>query len=191
MLEELNRLQIFISAVLVGHPLSVLLSVVKIKHGSHRVHPDSVNMKFLNPVQDIGYQKILNFRLFIIENFGSPVGVLALSRVGMLKNTLSVKPSKPMGVRGKMSRHPVQYHAYFILVQFINQIHKILRLAVTGRRRIISRHLISPGAVVRILGDSHKLNMGIFHFLQIFHDSVGKFPIIVKPLLLRAGMTHP
>ena len=49
MFEKLNGLQIFISAIFVCHPLSILLSVIQIKHGGHCIHTQSVNMVIFHP----------------------------------------------------------------------------------------------------------------------------------------------
>ena len=54
MFEEFNGFQILIAAVLVGNPLSVSLAVIKIQHGSNRIHTKSVHMEFFHPVQCVG-----------------------------------------------------------------------------------------------------------------------------------------
>lgn len=48
MLEKLNRLKILISTILVWDPLSVLLSIIKIKHGCHCIDTQSVHMEMLD-----------------------------------------------------------------------------------------------------------------------------------------------
>ena len=49
MLKELYRLKVLIIAVLIRHPLSILLPVIKIEHGRHRIHTEPVNMIMLHP----------------------------------------------------------------------------------------------------------------------------------------------
>ena len=147
--KKLYRFQIFIPAEFIGNPLTVLFTIIEIKHGSYRIHPNTVYMIFLCPEQYIGDQEILHFRFAVIKNLGSPVGMLAQSRIRMLKNTLSVKSAKPMRIRRKMCRNPVQNHTDFIPMQFIHQIHEIFRISVSGSRRIIPCHLISPGTIKR------------------------------------------
>ena len=87
-------------------------------------------MEFFNPEQHIGNQEIFHLCLAIVKNFGSPVRMLTLARVGMLKNTPAVKPPQPVGVRGKMGRYPIQDHADLIFVEFIHKIHEVLRFSV-------------------------------------------------------------
>ena len=48
--QEFHRLQVLISAVHVRDPLARVLSIIKIQHGCHSVHPDPVGVKLLRPV---------------------------------------------------------------------------------------------------------------------------------------------
>ena len=107
----------------------------------------------------------------------------------MLKDAVSVKFRKPVGVSGKMGRHPVQNDSHADLVQLVHQVHEILGHAVSGGRRIVSRHLIAPGAVEGMLQNPHQLHMGVFHVLQIFHQPIRKLTVIIESLLA-VGMLH-
>ena len=137
-------------------------------------------MELSEPEQGIGYQEVLYFIFAVIEDFGSPFGMLSQTGIGMFKNALTVKFSQAMGISCKMRRYPVQNHADSGLVQFIDQVHKILRCSVTGSRCIVAGHLISPGTVKRMLCNTHQFYMGILHLLQIFYDPVRKLPVIVE-----------
>ena len=77
MAKELNRLQIFVLAKLVWHPLSRLLSIVQIQHGCHRIHTQSIHMIMLNPEQSASDQEIFDLCLAIIKNLCSPLRMLA------------------------------------------------------------------------------------------------------------------
>ena len=54
MLEKFNRLEVFIAAVLVGNPCSVLFSVIKVKHACNCIHAESVDMELSYPEKCIG-----------------------------------------------------------------------------------------------------------------------------------------
>ena len=91
MLEEVNRLQILIAAILVGNPLSVLLAIIKIEHRRYRIYSQAVHMELLDPKQRIRYQKVSDFILPIIEYLGTPVRMLPLLRVGIFISRGTVK----------------------------------------------------------------------------------------------------
>ena len=95
------------SAVNIGNPFPVVFAVVKVKHGSHRVHTNPVRMVLLHPVQRIGNQVIGNLGPAIIVNQRSPVRVRPLPRVRMLVKAGAVKLRKAVGISGKMGRNPV------------------------------------------------------------------------------------
>ena len=165
MLEKFNCLQVLISAEFIRHPLPVLFPVIQIQHGGNRIHTDAVNVELPYPEQHVGNEEILHLRLAVIENLGAPVRMLAQPWVWMLKDALPVKLAQPVGIRGKMCGHPVQNHTYACPVQLVYQIHEILRGSVPGRGRVITRHLVAPGAVEGMLRNAHQLHVGKLHFL--------------------------
>ena len=180
MMEELNGFQVLIAAKFIRQPLSVLFTVIQIQHGCYCIYTDTVYMELSQPEQSIGYQEVLHFIFAIIKYLRSPFRMLSQTGIGMFKDALSIKFCKSVCISCKMCRYPIQNDSDTCLMQFIDQIHKILRRSVTGSRRIVSGHLISPGAIIRMLRDSHKLYMGVFHLFQIFHDPVGELTIIIK-----------
>ena len=193
MLEEVNGFQVFIIPVFVGHPLAVLLAVIQVQHRRHCVHPETVHMKFFNPVQSIGNQEIPHLIAPIIKDLRAPVRMFPLPGVRMLIAGSAVKFSQPMGIFRKMGGNPVQNHADFILMKIIHQIFKLQRTPIAGCGGIIACHLVSPGAVKGMLGNSHQLHMGIAHLFHIVHKGLGKFLIIIKPVLVirRNGVLLP
>ncbi len=190
-LKELNRIEIFIAAVFIRYPLTLLLAVVQIEHGRHCVNSDAVDMVLSDPVENVRNQEIPDLILRIIKYLRAPVRMLADSRIGMLKDTLSVKTPKPVRVSRKMRRNPVKDNTYFILMQLVDQIHKIGRITMSGSGCVITCHLIPPGTVERIFRNTHKLYMRVVHLLQIIYDSVRKLTVIIESLLRAVGMFHP
>ena len=51
MLYKMPGIKVLMSPVLVCHPLTVILSIIKIEHGCNRIHPDAVRMEFLPHIE--------------------------------------------------------------------------------------------------------------------------------------------
>ena len=130
MLKELDRLQILVSAVFIRHPLAVLLSIIQIQHGRHRVYAKSVHMEMLNPEERIRDKEILHFRLAVVENLRTPVRVFTLSRICVLKRSRPVKISQSVRVPREMRGYPVKDNADIIFMQMVDKISKIFRTSV-------------------------------------------------------------
>ena len=184
MLQELHGLQVFIAAVDVRHPLAVVLAVVQIQHGGHRIHADAVGVILVRPEQGVGDQEIGNARPAVIVNQRAPVGMRALARVLVLIHAGPVKTSHAVGIPREMCRYPVQNHADALPVHIVHEIHEVVGSAVTAGGRVIPRHLIPPGGVQRMLHHRHQLHMGVTHLLHVIRQRTCDFPVIVK---LRAG----
>src|SRR5699024_9720091 len=180
MTEEFNGFQIFIFSVLVCHPLSILSAVIQIQHRCNRIHTEPIYVVFLNPEKRVGDQEILDLISSVIKDFGTPVRILPFSGICIFISRSAVKVSQSMGLPRTMRRHPVQDDANLVFMHIIDEIFEILRCSVTGSRRIVSGHLISPGSVEGMLCDAHQLYVGIAHFLYIICESMSKLPVIVE-----------
>ena len=192
-LEELDRFQVLVVAILVGHPLSVILSVVQIQHGSHRIYTKAVHMALFHPEQGVGQKEILDLRSAIVVDLGTPVGMLALPGIFMLVAGSSVKIGQTMSILGEVSRHPVQDHADLVLVHIVHKIFEIFRSPVTGGRCIVPGHLIAPGSVEWMLRDTHQFDMSVAHIFHILCQTFRRLPVGIKAFLIffRPGMFHP
>ena len=166
-LEEGHRLQVLLAAVLVGDPLPALAVVIQIQHGRHRVHPQTVNVVFLQPVHRAGHQEADHFGLSEVKHQGAPLLVLPFPGVLVLVAGCAVKGGKARGVLGEVGRDPVHNDPDPRLVAPVHKAHKVFGLAVTGGGGEIAHHLVAPGAIVGILGQGHKLNVGEPHVLHI------------------------
>ena len=180
MLQELHRIQVFMAAVNVGNPLSVILSVIQIEHGCHRVHTDAVGMILLCPEQSVGDEEVGYLRSGVIVNQGSPVRMSTLSRVSVLVEAGSVKLRHAPGVSREMGGNPVQDHADALTVHIVHEIHKVVRRAVTAGGSVVSAHLVSPGSVQRMLHHRKQLHMGIAHLFHIFRQLRRDLTVIVE-----------
>ena len=147
MLKKLNCFQILISAIFIGYPLTIILSIIQIQHGCNGIHTKTVHMTLLDPEQSICDQEVLYLRSAIIVDLGSPVRMFPLLRICIFKGSCAVKVSESVCIAWKMCRYPVKDYANLILMEVIDHICEIFRRTITGGRSIISGHLISPGAV--------------------------------------------
>ena len=90
-----------------------------------------------------------------------------LTFIGMLIEVRAVEVAWAMLVGGKMRRHPVQDHANTLLVQIVNEIHKIRRRPIAPCWGKVTGDLIAPGGVQRMLHDREEFDMGKSHRLDI------------------------
>ena len=102
----------------------------------------------------------------------------------------AVKIADSMLVGWEMRWHPIQNHTNILLVQAINQIHKILRGSVPAGGREISSRLVAPGAIKRMLHNWKKLHMGVPHLLDIFCQFGSEFSV-GEPAIVLLGQAHP
>ena len=105
-----------------------------------------------------------------------------LARVGVLEQVSAVKIGQPVSVGREVRWYPVQNHADAVLVQIVHQVHEVLRRAVAGGGRKISRGLVSPRTVERMLHDGQQFHVGKIHLAYIFRQArsglaVGQGPI--------------
>ena len=134
-------------------------------------------MELFYPEQCICSEKIGNLIAAIIKYISSPVRMLSTSWIRMLIERHAVKSSKAMGVSREMCRYPVKNDTNSLAVHIIYKIHKVYCITVSAGWSIIIRNLISPGTIKWILRDSHKLDMGIAHVLNIVSDHRCKFSV--------------
>ena len=179
-LQELDGLQVLVAAVHVGYPLSVVPAVIQIQHGSHRVEADAVCMVDLRPVHGVGDQEVLYLRLSVVEDQGSPVGMLTLSGILVLIDMGAVKAGQPEVVLGEVGRYPVQDNADPLLVHIVHEIHEVFRCSVSAGGGEISRYLVAPGTVKGMLHHRQKLDVGIAHLLHVGRQLMGQLPIGVE-----------
>ena len=177
LLDESDRLQVFVSPILIGDPLARLPRVVEVQHGGDGVHAQAVDMVLVQPEHRAGKQEGADFIAPEIVNQGAPVLMLALARVLMLVKARAVEERESVAILGEMSAGPVQDDADASLMSLVHKMAEVVRRAVTRGWREVSDGLIPPGPVEGVLGDGQQLDMGIAHLLDIGHELVGKLAI--------------
>ena len=83
-----------------------------------------------------------------------------LPPVGVLVEMGAVEEREAVGVVREVRRHPVEDDPDAGLVQDVDEIHEVLRLAVPRGRREVAGRLIAPRAVERMLGHRQQLDVG-------------------------------
>ncbi len=54
LLHEVDRLEVFATAELIGQPLTVVAAVIEVQHGCHSVDAQTVDMELFDPEQGVG-----------------------------------------------------------------------------------------------------------------------------------------
>ena len=177
LLDEGDCLQVFVSAVLIGDPLSRLAGIVQVEHGGDGIHAQAVDMVFVQPEHRTGKEEGADFIAPKIVNQGAPVLVLALARILMLVKARAVEVRKSVAILGEMSAGPIQDDADASLVSPVHKIAEAVRRAETRGWREVSDGLIPPGPVKGVLGDGQQLDMGVAHLPDVGHQLVGQLMI--------------
>src|SRR5258705_2203501 len=142
--------QVLTAAKFVREPLAFLAAIVQIKHRSHGIHTQSVDVKFLEPEERISDKEVSDFVAAIIEDIGAPVRMLPLARIEMFIERRPIKTGESKRIPWKMRRDPIHDHADPALLHIINQVTNIVERTVTGRRSIIITNLVAPGWTIRM-----------------------------------------
>ena len=124
-------------------------------------------MIHVEPEHSGGDQEAGDLISAVVEDIGAPFLVLADSPVLILIAAGAVKSAETVRVLGEVRRNPVQNNADACLVALVDEIHQILRLAVTGGSGEVAGALIAPAAVEGEFGQGHELDVGIAHLLDI------------------------
>ena len=177
--QERHSLQILLAAVLVGLPLALLAVVVQIQHGCHCIHPQTVDMVLLQPVQGAGDQKALHLVATKVEHHGAPLFMLATLGVGILVARLPVKIVQTKLVLGEVGGHPVHDDPDACSVHLIHKCHQVLGGAVAAGGCKIAGDLIAPAAVKGIFHDRQQFHMGVAHFGDIRDQLIRQLGIVV------------
>src|SRR5215831_7946552 len=107
----------------------------------------------------------------------------SLSWIGVLVKIASIEERQAVIVTGKMRWNPVEDHANSVLMQVVDEEHEILRRAVATSGSKVSRRLISPGTVKRMLHHRQELHMSESHVLNVITEPVRKLAIVERTVV--------
>ena len=161
----------------VWDPFAFFPRVIEVKHGSHCIHPQSVNVVTVEPKQGIGYQEGFHLVPAIVENGALPVRVETLAGVRMIVEVRAVKICQPVGIGWEVGRHPVQDDPNAGLMEGVHEVHKFLRSAISAGRGKVAGDLVAPAWEIGVFHNRQKLNMSEAHFLYIADHFISHFLI--------------
>ena len=159
-------IQVLLGSVLVELLLTRIVDAkVEVQHAGHAVHANAVNVEVLEPIQHVGDQEGADLAAGEVKLVRAPVGVNLV-----LKQHVTVKGGKAVGVGAKTAGHPVHDHADACLVACIDKVHELLWVAVARRGGVVAGRLVAPGAVKGMLHERHDLDMRVAHVAHVVHE---------------------
>ena len=111
----------------------------------------------------------------------APVGVLAEPRVGVLVQVGAVELRQRPRVLREVRGHPVDDDADAGLMQRVDEEAEVVGGAEPRRRREVRRHLVTPRAAERMLGDRQELDVGEAEIAHVGDEFVGELPVARGP----------
>ena len=185
-LEKGDRLEVLVPPVDVRDPLPRFPGVVEVEHRRHGVHPQAVDVVLVEPEERVRKEEVRHLPASVVEDQRPPVAVFPHARVGVLVEVGPVEPRQPVGVAGEVRRHPVDDHSDPFPVAPIDELHELVRGAVSGRRGEVPEHLVSPRTVERMFRHREEFDVGVSHLLDVGNEIVGQLPVrqVRPPLAL-------
>ena len=177
LLQELDRVEVLVAAVLVRHPLALLAGVVQVQHRRDRVDPDAVGVVLAQPEQGVGDEEVADLVAAVVEDQGAPVGVRAAARVLVLVQRGAVEAREREVVAREVRRDPVEDHAEALLVQPVDELAEVVRRAVARRRREVAAHLVAPRAGERVRHHRQQLDVREAHVERVGGELVGQLEV--------------
>ncbi|MBG9885398.1 hypothetical protein ABE10_02110, partial [Bacillus toyonensis] len=177
LLEEADRLQVLSTAVHVRLPFAVATRVIQIEHRGNGIHAQSVDMEFLEPVEGVRDEEVPHLGAPVVEDQRPPVLVLAASRIRVLVDGFPVETREGEGVLREVAGNPVQDDPDARLMETVDEIAEVVRLAVPVGRGVIAADLIAPGAAEGVLGYGHELHVREAGRVDMSDELVRKGPV--------------
>ena len=175
--QERYSFEVFIAAMFVRYPLVRFARVVQIKHRRDGVDTNTVDVKFIDPVQRTADQVVNHFSTPEVEDQRAPVCVFAFARILMFVQRCTVKLSQPMFIFWKVRRHPVDDDSYAGIVTTVDEVSKVIGVPETLRWGEHANGLVAPGAIERMLRYRQQLNVREPHISNIVDKLICELPV--------------
>ena len=182
--QELHRVQVLPPPVAVHAPVALRPGVVEPDHGGHGVHPEAVHVELLQPEAGAPQEEVAHLGPAVVEDVGTPDGVLPDARVGVLVEGRPVEAAQPVPLLGEVRRHPVQEHPQVVGVAGVHKRLQVLRRPVAGRGGVVPRDQVPPGGVGRVLGHRHQLHVGVAQVAHVGGQVPGQLAVGQGPVAL-------
>src|SRR5713101_2228103 len=108
----------------------------------------------------------------------------------MLEQMSAIKEGEAMAVGREVRWDPVENDRDVVLVQIVDEVHEILRRAVTRRRSEVTRGLIAPGTIERMLHDREQFDVCESELIYVVGET-GRDLAISKRTVVLFGDAHP
>src|SRR6266481_9021413 len=108
----------------------------------------------------------------------------------MLEQMSAVKEGEAVAVGREVRWDPVENDRDVVLVQIVDEVHEILRRAVTRRGSEVTCGLISPGTVERMLHNREQFDVGESQLIHVVGEA-GRDLAISKRTVVLFGDAHP
>src|SRR4029079_4490967 len=122
-----------------------------------------VHVIFVQPEQGVRQEKIPHLVAAVIENQGSPVAMLTLSRILVLEERGPVELREPMPILREMAGHPIKNDSDSVDVTGIHERLELLGFAKPARRSKEPDHLVTPRPRERVLHHWKQLDVRVAH----------------------------
>ena len=191
-LKIIQRFQIRIEIeihIIIGK--SAAETVIMIDHAGNAVKSETVKMIFFLPELQVAQQKMQNLHPAVVEQFGAPCRMPALSAFQKILSFRTVlKLQAFTDIRARVAVHHVKQHADVHSVRFVHKILQVFRIAVPVRRREKVGNLIAKGTVIRMLLNCHQLYCIVAKFPDARQYIVREFPVCADsfPVLAHTDM---
>src|SRR6185503_14743068 len=184
LLQQRNRFEILASTKLIRLPLPFLAAVVEIQHRRHRIDTQSIHMKLVEPIERISDEEIAHLITPVVEDVRAPIRMFAFAWIEMLIKRGAIEATERKSIFRKVRGNPIHDHADAALVQVVDEVTKIIRLAVTGRGRVIVRDLITPRWSIWMFLERQKLHVGEAQFRDVVGKRLGHLTISERTILV-------
>ena len=159
---------IFVSVEVRRIAVEVFAQTVRaIDHRSHTIETESVEVVFVEPELTVREQEMQHFVLAVVEAETIPSRVLTTGTVMEILITRTIEVTETLEfVLHRMAMHEVHDDMHTSAVSIVDEGFEFIRRteATAGRKEI--RYMVSEGAVVRVLLDSHDLHAVITQLID-------------------------
>ncbi len=109
--QQADGRQVLPTAELVGDPFTIAAPVIQVQHRGHCIHAQTVEVVLLQPEQRVRKEETAHLVTAIVKDFGAPIRMPGLTRVGVLVARGAIESSQTVRVVRKMARHPIHHNA--------------------------------------------------------------------------------
>src|SRR5204863_6092915 len=168
--QEIDCVEVLAAAVNIWDPLARLSRIIEVKHRSHSVHAQPVDVILVEPEKRIPDKKIPHFIAAKIKNERAPVLLFTLARIHVFIEVRAIEFSQGVRILWKMRRHPIHDYADAGLMTFVDEVAKFVGRAEPAGGRVIICDLITPGTFKGMLRDWQQLDMRVAHLQHIWEQ---------------------